>query len=107
MLKRVVPELNLLAHQTTLHMVKKPLHSARRDTFCWSSNNGTILCRGNFFVIIIIIVVVVVVVVVIWQLNTASITPLALTTTLTTLTPSFANCLEILGASNSSNPKGL
>jgi len=58
-LKRVVPELNLLAHQITLHMVKKALHSAQRNTFCWSSNNGTIFCRGNFFVRVVVVVVVV------------------------------------------------
>ena len=45
MLKYVLPELNLVAQQTALHMVQESIHSNRYEVFCWSNNYVTILCN--------------------------------------------------------------
>jgi hypothetical protein len=44
-LKGVIPELILVAHQTGLHMVKEALHNSRHEVPCWSSNHVTSLCN--------------------------------------------------------------
>jgi hypothetical protein len=43
-IKCVVPELILVAHQTTLRMVKESIHNNRYEVRCWSSNYVTSLC---------------------------------------------------------------
>jgi hypothetical protein len=44
-LKYLVPELILVAHQTTLHMMQEELHNNRHEVLCWPGNYVTILCN--------------------------------------------------------------
>jgi hypothetical protein len=45
MIKCVAPKLMLMAHQTTLHMVKESIHNNRYDFLFWSNNYVTSLCK--------------------------------------------------------------
>jgi len=45
MLKCVVPELILVAHQTALHVVHEALHNIRLSVVWWSNNYVNVLCN--------------------------------------------------------------